>query len=264
MLPTIVHRKVRVHNDVPFDVFAYSGQATLPEQVASVRSFLAHVGRPNRFTIFSDGSHTSRAIQLLEQIDPVVHVSESLPSLSSPLPEQVRGYLTAHPTGKQLLVIMSLPVHGPALYTDSDVLFFPGATDLIDLAKTRDVPAFYLADYQFSGDERLLSGSAEKEEPANTGFLLLLQKLDWSLGIERLLKLKGAPNFFTNQTVVHLCMHVNGALPLDPQKYILQVDDQFIYRDYYTDTSLAMRHYVSPVRHEFSGHVLRRFTSGPW
>jgi hypothetical protein len=263
ILPMIVKSKVRVHNDAPFEVFAYSGEATLPEQAASVRSFLAHVGRPKRFTIFSDGSYTRRSIQLLEQIHPAVHVSESLPSLSPALPEQIRPYLTTHPTGKQLLIIMSLPANGPALYADSDVLFFPGATDLIDLARTRDAPAFYLADYQFSGDERLLSGSAEKEKPANTGFLLLFEKIDWSLGIERLLKLKGAPNFFTNQTIVHLCMHANGAVPFDQRKYILQVDDQFGYQDRYAGSSLAMRHYVNPVRHKFWGHVLRRFARAP-
>jgi hypothetical protein len=264
MLPMIVKNKVRVHNEVPFEVFAYSGEATLPEQAASVRSFLAHVGRPKRFTIFSDGSYTRHGIQLLERIDPVVHVSESLPSLPPAVPEQVRSYLMMHPTGKQLLIVMSLPVNGPALYADSDVLFFPGATDLIQLARTSDVPAFYLADYQFSGDERLLSGSAEKEKPANTGFLLLFEKIDWSLGIERLLKLKGTPNFFTNQTIVHLCMHANGALPFDQRKYILQVDEQFGYRDRYAGSSLAMRHYVNPVRHKFWGTLLRCFPRAPW
>jgi hypothetical protein len=43
-----------------------------------------------------------------------------------------------------------------------------------------------LADYRFSGDERLLLDPAEKLNPTNTGFILLFRKLDWSLGLERL------------------------------------------------------------------------------
>jgi hypothetical protein len=146
---------------------------------------------------------------------------------------------------------MSLPVNGPALYTDSDVLFFPGAKEIDNLSQARSVSAFYQADYQFSGDDRLIADPAERQNPANTGFLLLFRKLDWSLGIERLRQLEGEPNFHTNQTVTHVCLHSNGARPFDPLKFVLQVDDQFIYRDRYAGSSIAMRHYVNPVRHKF-------------
>jgi len=79
----------------------------------------------------------------------------------------------------------------------------------------------------------------------------LFRKLDWSVGLDRLQNLNGEPNFFTNQTVTHLCMHANGARSLDPQKFVLQSDDQTIYRDKYAKSSLVMRHYVNPVRHKF-------------
>jgi hypothetical protein len=250
-MPMIVRRRVQARHEIPFDVFAYSGEQTLPEQVASIRSLLRYAGRPKSFTVVSDGTYTRPSIQLLERIDPVVKVSESFTQPVSNYPEQLRSYLATHPTGKQLALIMSLPVNGPALYVDSDVRFFAGAADLLILAQTRSVPAFYLADCQFSGDERLLEDASEKNDPANTGFLLLFQKLDWSLGLERFLKLQGAPIFFTNQTIVHLTMQTNRARPFDPRKYVLQLDDQFIYRDLYANKSLAMRHYVNPVRHKF-------------
>jgi hypothetical protein len=146
---------------------------------------------------------------------------------------------------------MSLQPNGPTLYTDSDVLFFPEAKQLADLSRAQSVSAFYLADYQFSADERLIRDATERENPANMGFLLLFQKLDWSLGLERLEMLNDVPNFFTTQTVTHLCLHANGAVALDPQKYILEAADQFIYRDRYAGNSIAIRHYVNPVRHKF-------------
>ncbi len=250
-VPIIVRRGVRISREAEFDVFAYSGESTLPEQVASLRSFLTNVGRPRCFVIFSDGSYTARSIQLLKNIDPVVEIRESLPSLPPELPEKVRRYLTTHPTGKQLAVIMSLPLNNPALYTDSDVLFFPGASELASLAAAPATCAFYLPDHRFSGDERLLLNAEEKENPVNIGLLLFFRKLDWSLGLERLAKLEGPPNFFTGQTITHLCLHANGAVPFDPQKFILQADDEFGYADRYANGSLAIRHYVNPIRHKF-------------
>jgi hypothetical protein len=250
-LPMTVHRALQPPRELPLDVFSYSGEQSLPEQVASIRSFLQHAGRPQRYTVISDGTHRPRSIELLKQVHPVVDVRDSLPPPQSEFPDKIRSYLTSHATGKQLALIMSLPTDGPTLYADSDVLFFPGADDLSRLIAAPSAPALYLADCQFAGDERLLRNPAERSDPVNTGFLLFFQKLNWSLGLERFLTSNGAPNFFTNQTVVHLCMHANGALPLDHQKYVLRLDDQFVYRDRYANRSLAMRHYVNPVRHKF-------------
>ncbi|HXP33973.1 MAG TPA: hypothetical protein VN827_00335 [Chthoniobacterales bacterium] len=250
-LPMIVRHRRHIARELPLDVFAYSGENTLPEQVASIRSFLAHAGRPKQFTVVSDGSYTAASIELLEKIDICVRVQKTRPVLPPELPDATRCYLTEHPTGKQLALLMSLPTNGPTLYTDSDVLFFPGAHELADLARKSSVSAFYQADYHFSGDERLVLDPAEKQSPTNTGFILLFRKLDWSRALERLRMLSGPPNFFTNQTVTHLCMHANGAVALDPGKFVLQLDDQFIYRDRYASASIAIRHYVNPVRHKF-------------
>ena len=257
-LPMIVRQTIRVPRELPFDVFAYSGECTLPEQAASIRSFLTNAGRPKQFVVLSDGSYTTTSIELLEKIDNCVRVQQTPPPLPPGLPNSIQSYLTTHPTGKQLALLINLPLNGPTLYADSDVLFFPQASELADLSKRESISALYLADYQFSGDERLILDPSEKQNPANTGFILLFRKLDWSLGLERLKMLKGAPNFFTNQTVMHLCMHANGATALDPRKYVLQLDDQFVYRDRYASPSLAIRHYANPVRHKFWTAVAHR------
>jgi hypothetical protein len=121
----------------------------------------------------------------------------------------------------------------------------------VDRAAEKRVPAFFLADCQFSGDSRLLRDAGERNGPVNTGVLLLFKQLDWSLARERFLQLNGEPTFFTNQTLAHLVMHATGGLPLDPAKYVLQLDDQFVYSDRYANPNLALRHYVNPVRHKF-------------
>ena len=249
-LPFIVRQRIRPARSVAIEVFAYSGEDSLPEQVASIRSFLRHVGRPMSFTIVSDGSHESNSLRWLRSVDPCVAVREPVTARAD-LPDRVQRYLNEHPTGKQLALIMDLPHSGPALYIDSDVLFFSGGADLITQFSVQNTSALYQRDCQFSGDRRLLRGAAEELLPVNTGFLLIFRKLDWSKGIARFLELEGAPNFFTNQTMTHLVMHDNQAEPFDPAKYVLQLDDQFIFPDRYAGPNLALRHYVNPVRHKF-------------
>ncbi|HEY2614996.1 MAG TPA: hypothetical protein VGI42_04755 [Chthoniobacterales bacterium] len=256
-LPAIARRPIHSRGHVPLNVFSYSGESDLPEQVASIRSFLKHAGRPRQFTIVSDGTHSAGSRDLLRGLDPVISISDSNQWIPRQLPAALYPYLTTHPTGKQLALIMSLPADQPALYVDSDVLFFPSARDLIDRAQATGTPAFYLPDCGFSGDERLLHRETEKNQPVNTGVLLLFRKLDWSLALSRFLELDGQPTFFTNQTMTHLTMHANSGTPLDARKYVLQLDDQFVYSDRYSRTDLALRHYVNPVRHKFWTNIRR-------
>jgi hypothetical protein len=203
------------------------------------------------FTVVSDGTYSEQNRRLLKQLDPSVSVSDAGEWMPRDLPDEILPYLKTHPTGRQLALIMSLPKSAPVLYLDSDVLFFAGADDLHGYVETRDVPAFYMADCRFSGDERLLRDPTEGKDSVNTGFLLLFQKLDWTASVRRFLELEGEPNFFTNQTMTHLAMHANGAAPFDPRKYVLQLDDQFIFPDRYANPAIAVRHYVNPVRHKF-------------
>jgi hypothetical protein len=249
-LPFIVRRRVHSSRSVDLDVFAYSNEQNLPEQVASIRSFLRHAGHPRSFTVLSDGSHSARSIRLLERIDPGVSVQRTDVAGPASL-DKFKRYLETHPTGKQLGLIMNLPRDRPAFYTDSDVLFFEGAKDLLQGLAGDHVSACYLADCRFSGDDRLLRDASEKQHPVNTGVLLLFRPLDWSLSLARFAELEGEPNFFTNQTMTHLTMHQNSTIPFDPQRYVLQLDDQFVFRDRYASARLVLRHYVNPVRHKF-------------
>lgn len=258
LLPMVVRQPAHAPRAVPLSVFSYSNEDSVPEQVRSIRSFLRYAGRPVSFTVVSDGSHSARSIRFLQGIDRTVSVRPSSGFLPSGLPEKFHHYVTSHPLGKQLGLIMSLPEDGPALYADSDVLFFPGAAELMRFASVPDVSAFYLPDCQAcSADARIFRDPREELSPVNTGLLLLFQKLDWSLGIRRFLDLKSEPTFFTNQTITHLTMHANGARPFDSRKFVLQLDDQFVYPDRYASRDIILRHYVNPVRHKFWTTLLR-------
>ncbi len=236
---------------LPFEVYTYSGEAALPEQIASLRSLLRHAGRPKKITIVSDGTHSPRSLKLLRSLDPNLVIAHPGDFVPPDLPPRLHAYLNEHLTGKQHALMMALPLNGPALYLDSDVLFFPGAEALTDELFASEGPAAFLSDCQLSADERMFRDPAERVHPVNAGFVFWREKLDWASSVERFLDLPGEPMFFTNQTLTHLTMHANGAHPLDPGKFLLQLDDQFSYRDFHQNPARIMRHYVNPVRHKF-------------
>lgn len=257
MLPLVARRPIHCEKQIPFEVFSYSGEATLPEQVASIRSFLRFAGRPKEFTVVSDGTYTQRSRALIERIDPCVRVAGGAAWRSAKVPQAAAAYLAEHPTGKQLALIMSLPRNGPALYVDSDVLFFPGARALSAL--TPSAPVLYLADCRLSADERLYRDEQEKRDPVNTGVLFLNRPIDWWPAIQRLLELNGEPTFFTNQTLTHLALAKAGAAPLDSARFVLQLDDQFEWSDRHASPEIVLRHYVNPVRHKFWSTLAQQF-----
>jgi hypothetical protein len=258
-LGAIARRSLPATATLPFEVFSYSGENSLPEQIASIRSLLRFAGRPAKFTVVSDGTYSDRSLELLRCLDPCVRVSPASHWRPQQALPPVASYLATHPTGKQLALIMSLPRNGPALYVDSDVLFFPAARALSSLPGQSSAPALYLADCRLSADERLYRTEAEKQNPVNTGVLFLTRTIDWSKSIDRFLELEGAPNFFTNQTMTHLAMAAAGAGALDPAKFVLQLDDQFEFFDRYASPNLVLRHYVNPVRHKFWTTLARRY-----
>ncbi|MBD2579006.1 hypothetical protein [Oscillatoria sp. FACHB-1406] len=250
LIPNIIKAPIASVGSVPARIYALSCERDFPEQVASLRSFLRCVGIPQQFTIVSDGSYSESSLKALRAIHSCVEVTPFSEFVKPNLPGAVFDYATQNPMGKKLATILSIPVDRAALYVDSDVLFFAGATAIADLIVARDRECYYLPDSARALDFRLLETDAEAENPVNGGFILLKRPLDWTAGMERFLALKEPPNYFSEQTVVHLTMHHNRALPLPPDKYIMARDDEFIYRDRYAGDNIVLRHYVNPVRHK--------------
>jgi hypothetical protein len=187
----------------------------------------------------------------LRSVDECVDVVEQSEFSDGKIPALVDAYASRHPFGQKLAVILSLPINGPTVYCDSDVLFFPGAGEAFgDLLASTDQRPRYLQDCVSAFDSRLLRSEREADRAANAGFIMLYRPLDWSVGLGRLRTLEGSPGFFSEQTVVHLALHANDAQPLDATRYVLALDDQFDWRDRHCGNGMCMRHYVRPVRHK--------------
>ena len=60
------------------------------------------------------------------------------------------------------------------------------------------------------------------------------------------------PAFFAEQTAVHLAMHSSGGAVLCPRRYVLSLEDQWLFKDHFAGKiGPVCRHYVSTVRHKF-------------
>lgn len=250
-LSTLVSLPIAQERQVPIKVYALSCERDLPEQVASLRSFLRNVGIPELFTVMSDGSYTEESIKLLRRIHPCVDVQLLTKFQREDLPQSVYEYASQQAMGKKLAALMSIPIDGATLYTDSDILFFQGASHLAELATTENSATYYLPDCKNSLDKRLIYADIEQQEPINAGFILFKKALDWQEPVQRLAKLPELPNYFSEQTIVNLTIKSNRGIALDRDKYVMNVDDQFVYPDRFVTKQTAMRHYVSDIRHKF-------------
>lgn len=250
MIRRIVSRPVEQSRKIPVAVYSFSGEQYLPEQVACVRSFIRHVGVPDSFTIVSDGSYTESSRELLRQTGRGVTVVD-WDAFAVDLPPHVRAFADRQAMGKKLAVLLSMPVSQATIYTDADILFFPAASELVHLAESNGNRFWYLPDCMPSLDNSLLRDEGEREKPVNAGFMLLKERLDWDAPLRRLAEYPGSPSWATEQTLVHLAMHQNDASPLRPDKFVLSISDQFVYKDHYAHHDIALRHYVNNVRHKF-------------
>lgn len=259
LLPLIVAKPIENKEPCPLIVYSYSGIKDLPEQIASIRSFLIHVGIPEKFVVISDGSHTEKEKGLLRQVHHCVDVESWQSLIIQSLPEIIVNYAYHHPEhhamGKRLAVFMSLSINRPTLYIDSDVLFFPGAKCLTEIVKLDNTNPMYLLDCSPSLDPRILREDDETREPVNAGCFILRENLDWTIPLQRLNQLLELPVFHTDQTLIHLAIRQSNGKFFDPEKFILKLDDTFVYEDKYANPTIALRHYVSPVRHKFWSQV---------
>jgi hypothetical protein len=248
-LPFVVRRRLRPIGEIPVHVVAFSSASDLPEQIASLRSFLRFVGRPLSITVTSDGSHDERERRLLRRVERGVSVMRYDEYARSDLPARVLRYAEVHPMGKKLMVIASLRSF-PALYVDSDVLFFPAAGEPSVHAILSARRTMYLQQgWSVGYDRRVLPES--EGAAVNAGFLILSEPLDWNAAFARMPAEPTSDDLYLEQTLVHIAMRSAGATPLPAGAWAVHGRDHFRYRDSEDPRETVLRHYVSMTRYKF-------------
>ena len=243
-------------------LFTFCSRHHLAEFAFCAASFLRHAGAPIEWTVLSDGTMEEEDFDWLHALHPCLRGMRPVELPLAALPASLRPFAGTVPFGLKLAFIMTLPAdRGPCFYVDSDVLFFPAARVLLPpLLTEAGTSAHYLPDAQVALDPRLLRSAEEAAAPINSGVMLLHRPLGWSLATERWSALgpDAEADFFSEQTLCHLVLHANGAAPLDPERWVLDLDDQTVWSDRSATRAVAMRHYVAPVRHHFWNTAARQ------
>ncbi len=249
-LSQVAKEPQKVAPETDATLYAFSGTRDLPEQVACLKSFLRHAANPRKIVVVGDGTHTEADRAILRALHPSL---ETLPwdaFLTKDLPEGLLTYAKAQPLGKKIAVLMSVPLTGPWVFSDSDILYFPAAADLRERLQPSKGGVEFLEDCYPSLDGRLVRGGEEKLPPVNSGFVIVHRPLDWSEAMERFAGMTGEPGYFTEQTLFHLAVRRSGGRALPKERYIIQSDDQWMAKDRHTGPGVALRHYFSSLRYK--------------
>ena len=237
--------------DLDVDYLGFSGERDILEQLASLRSFLRYVGRPRRVVLGSDGTHSTESLRQLRRLHDQIEVIPPDTYVEAHLPDRLRAYAAAHPLGKKIAYLMWVRPERTVFYADADVLFFPGADVLRPLLAVSDGPPRYLLDCGLALDPRVCPPDLQEAPPVNSGVWILHERLAWEEPLALLEALTEPFVFHTEQTLFHVAMHRAGGVPLDPARFVMKVDDRFRYRTRYEHDPIALRHYVSNIRHQF-------------
>ncbi len=249
-LPQVAGRPVPGAPEVGATFYSFSGTRDLAEQVACLRSFLRYAATPRRIVVVGDGTHTQEDQSVLKSVHPRL---ETLPwnrFIRDALPPKMLAYARAHPLGKKVAVLMSVPPTGPWIFSDSDILYFEAATDLRRRLEQEPGTPQFLEDCYPSLDDQLVVNADETRPPVNSGFVVVHQPLDWTLALERFDRMKGEPGYFTEQTLFHLAVRRSGGRALPTDQYVIQSDDQWLARDRHTGPRVVLRHYFSSIRYK--------------
>ena len=249
MLRFELDRPARPRHDVDATVFALAGTRQVLDLLVSARSFLDNVGRPREFVVISDGTLSRYDVPRIERLDESVVVRSLGSLLPDDLPPEVLRYGLSEPMGRKLALEVALPVDGPTIYTDTDIVFFPAAGELRTLLAEGGRPR-YLVDETRSFDERLLTPDERELPPVNAGFIVLFDRLSWDEPLARLRELDGEPGFHSEQTLMHVAIHAAGGVPLPVERYVLRADDATSFREPLVGSDAVLRHYTAPVRHK--------------
>ncbi len=251
MMSWFIGHPIHSKRQVNCEVWSLSSERDAAEQVASIRSFIRHVGRPTHWNILSDGSHTKETRELLLSVDPTVRMrtlEEILPPIVHLQVQRMMNGREPH-VGKKLALEVYLPINGPTIYADSDVVFYPGGEDLAARLVGGGGSPLYLVDVVPALDARLVGPLDAISSPVNAGFCVFFRPPDWTSVLDRLADIDD-PGFHQEQSLVHLMMHQEGGKPLDRHRYLLVVDDWSTYRHRNVASDAVLRHYVSTVRHK--------------
>jgi hypothetical protein len=254
--------QIGINSSVPINIVSFSSNRDFEEQVLSILSFLQNVGKPKSWSLYSDGSHSGKQLEILRSnFDFLNIVSQEWDNLTElpqntkpellPYAEYFLDYAKKVALGKRLYYYLNHVVEFPTLFIDSDIIFYTKAST-IEFIIQEDVNGWYLPDSDWGClDSRYKLFQPRQVYQVNGGCFMLNKNLsEMKGGLDFFKSLNKRYEYFSDQNIFHILLRDNGFLPFDPRLFILDSTDQFDFSYKYHPKDIAIRHYTGPVRHK--------------
>lgn len=235
------------NNEYPsLTIASFSGEKQLADQLYSITSFYRNVGKPGKWIIFSDGSHSEKSKELFNNIPEVVLIDDSIDIV----PEAYKN--ETNPLLKKVFYYKTVDVKTTTFFVDSDILFYKSFTDFYPLLLNHN---WFMVDEQYgSFDTSYVENVNFDLYPCNSGFFVLNKQPQWDVVMRYLDDQRSKPEgiqYWSEQTAFHvLTRDFTNYLPLDPRYFVVGGPDSFSLTSHFDYTKIAMRHFVGPVRHK--------------
>jgi hypothetical protein len=245
----ILYKADRQMEKLPLEIVSFSGKKGFADQCYSILSFLRNVGEPVAWTIYNDGTYDQEEINLFQTL-PWVAVVPYVKNIQE-APEIIVRFSEKDIWGKRLVAYMTHRLSITTIFTDSDILFYQEFKKIIPLIRTGN---WFMNDTGPNFDSfYCASGLAASSPYLNAGFLIFNSPPKWDILIKYIDDRMKAGNVehYTEQTAVHKMMVETGqGKTLDENLFILNASDHFTWRVHFAIDKIALRHFVSPVRHK--------------
>jgi hypothetical protein len=234
---------------IDLDIISFSSVRDMEEQALSIYSFLFYVGIPKNWIIYSDGSYTDDQKNYLKENFTFIQFLDWNHNKSLEENFLLKEYLAICPLSKKLQVILSHSYERQTMYIDSDILFYKNALFYFnsDILKKG---FWYLPDTSWgariSDYQNILNDMFE----LNSGLLILNKNFDFTFVYEYLNSQRTNFQYFSEQSSFNYAFKKQGANILDPRQFIVNLQDQFDFSMSFNRDEIAVRHYVTPVRHK--------------
>jgi hypothetical protein len=248
-IPSLIAGIPRKECSGAINVASFSGSKTFVEQLYSVLSFYYNVGIPNSWTVYSDKTHTAEETALLQQIPglKVLHWDHNLAIRFDGL----LRFGQYNIWGNRLHAYLNHPITTTTIFTDSDILFYKKFGDFIPTLNKQN---WFIADGAPHFDRYLTDRFGAPQAPfLNAGFLIFNERPDWESAVQYILNRddRNTWEHFTEQASIHYMFQAdrNKGI-LDPRYFVLSGSDSFKFGMDFNPDRIAMRHFVSVVRHK--------------
>ena len=257
--------KIDPKKPIKMEVASFSSCNDFNEQLLSILSFVRYVGTPIKWVLYSDGSHTKKQIEILNNSFDFIEVNKglnwdlmkSLKGFSKEELEPYEDYLIDYaknfPLGKKLFYYLNHQINNPTLFIDSDILFYEKASvfELV-LSEKPQANGWFMPDVGWGClDTRYKKTHSEQVYQVNSGFIIANSAfINMKESLEFFKSYNFSYEYFSEQTVYHHLLKNNSFMPLTPKTFVLDTADQFDFGYINKPSEMAVRHYTGPVRHK--------------